>query len=99
MIVAALRVVQRAQCDPAGEEFGVGEGGTLAQPVLDDKTIGKLRLTVGKRAAGKDLSLGPPRGWADEILRRVEQRLEGGIIEFLATAPARSLIEQARVVP
>src|SRR6185437_11645273 len=95
MVERDLRLLQVAQRDIAGEEFGLGIGAAVGQPVLLDDLIGKLGLAAGEQAPGDALALAPPREGPLRVVGVGNEDLRGVVILVLLAVPAHLVKDEA----
>src|SRR6185436_19676631 len=101
MLERLPRALQETQRQPAGNEFGVGIGDAVLEPVPRRQQIGALILLFLHQAPDDDVALGPPVLGVRNPLRRrhVMQDLDRGEIVVAAALPAQFLEQQRRVAP
>ncbi len=98
-----VRLVQEAQRDPAGQEFGFDIGVAGHQAVLGGDLVGDAGLAVVQRAAAIDAPLGPPIVEVEQdvrLARRIEQHLPGffaAVLVLGATQPLDAIEAQADI--
>src|ERR1700722_17785153 len=98
MIVGRVRLVQRAERNPTGEELEFGESLPAAEAVAGGKAVSALRLIIIEQAARQDETFQRPSRGAVQLGRRMLEDRGGVVIEVVPAAPAHALVEQAGIV-
>ena len=98
MVVGALRVVQEAQRDPAGEPLPVCEAGALLEVVAVREAVGGRDIAFAEGAPRSPVAQPPPAlGPAYHGAGPVDQ-LDHALGPATPLAPARPFVEQSGVV-